>query len=250
MRILALILLLAVGWTSIGQTFIGRPLKPLSAGFDYLLPPGMKHRWRSSDLAASLSPGNAVSIWTDSISGWNWTQSNAPERPTYTTNGVAFVSPSYLAVTNLIPTTSSIQNWLVVLKHNVTTAPQIVVGRAFSGGNIFLGFGNDANGWYEQATGNSAITPIGTNKISFLAAKTTNAVAYQAYTNGVSGWSAAFGWNNISPNNLTYQIGSGIGNAYFNGNLYEVIIWTNATFTASQIANIHAYCTNVYGITP
>lgn len=206
------------------------------------LPTGIAYRWKASDLSSS-----PVSIWTDEIQGFNWT-SIGTARPSWDANGVAFDGiDDTLSSTNFSNPVGG-NNWLVVLKFNSVTAPKMVMCHDNSGGQIFVGIGNSGQLYEAASPGGLGPNPIGTAKFDLLICKTTNSPnAYVAYTNGVSGWSALGPFND---NTSIQHVGSGAGDAFFNGTLNEVIVWTNSTFTACQVAAIHGYATNTYAITP
>lgn len=203
------------------------------------LPNGIVHRWKASDLSAS-----PVSVWTDSVSGYNWTASGTAQ-PAWDANGVSFDGVNdTMTGTNI--TTSEVLNWLVVLDFDVTTANQMVLCNTYAGANIFVGIGSVAEHFYEGGLGDNALGPIGTSTFDIIVAK-TGANSFNVYTNGTSGWSSAGGWNNSV--NIA-RIGSGSGNAFFDGIIKEVIVWSNQTFTAQQISDIHSYATNTYNFSP
>lgn len=208
------------------------------------LPDGMQFRWRASDLTSS-----PVSIWTDSIATNNMVQSTGADQPTWNSTGVIFDGASdFMTVTNWISQYTNAV--LVVFQPTGSKLQKLILGSALSGGNIYLGFGDTTNFLYEGSTlGNNALGPLSSNVVDFLTSPTTNTVVYQAYTNGLSGWSdMSIPWN-ASGVSIT-RLGAGVGNGFFPGTIKEIIVWSNSTFTVSQIANIHHYCTNTYGITP
>ncbi len=206
-----------------------------------LLPDGMSHRWRASDLNSS-----PVSIWTDSIQGYNWTASGSA-RPTWDTNGVTFNgSNNDLAVTNIISSTVGLnQSWLVVLKLSSTTSGQGIMSQAASGGEVFLA--TDTGGKLYSA--NYTIPGgLGISTFDLLTAKVTNAVPYTVFTNGVSLISNGFPFNDsVTILHVgSYDGASGFGSFV----LKEAIQWTNVIWTVDQVSNVHYYVTNTYGVTP
>lgn len=235
--ILSIVAVLLIPWLAHGQ-FLIDPYR-FAPNYDSLLPPGMKHRWRASDLSSS-----PVATWTDSISGWNWTQTTEADKPTWSASGVRFDGTSdFLTVTNL-PSHTVSNSWLVVFNFDTLANSKPVIVEAYSGSNILIA--QDTAGYLYENSGSTALGLLTTNTFDFLACRTTNVVAYRAYTNGISGFSAVSGWNDGVDIAL---VGKG-GSFFYKGEIKEVIVWSNAVFTASQIADIHTYVTNVYGITP
>lgn len=220
---------------------------PIIASADSLLPCPSQiiRRWQTNGLAEG-----SISNWVDSIQGKTLTQTNAANQPTYSfANGVSFDGSNdfmnWFAVTNVADT--SRENYLVVLKHNNTTASQIVMGSALAGGGLFIGI-SDTGYYYEGNTGGMALGLLPTTRFDFLACKTVLANAYQAYTNGISGWSSAgAGWNDGTT--LVF-LGSGAGNAFFNGDILEILVWDDCTLTTNQVASIHQYAVQRYGVSP
>lgn len=245
MKRLLSISVLMLPWLAHGQ-FILDPYRFLTTSDN--LPPGIEFRWKASSLSSS-----PVSDWVDSVSGYHLTASGTAQ-PSWSTNGVQFDGTSdVLTATNLNSRTesgsgdSSPRAWLVIMKAAVTTPAQMVLGEAYGGGTILFLFGDTDAYFYENVIGSAALGPITTNTFDILACKSTNAVPYRCYTNGVIGWASALAWNG---NVTVSRVGSGNGNARYSGLIKEIIVWSNAVFTASQIADIHTYSTNTYGFTP
>lgn len=210
------------------------------------LPVGMEFWWNAKDL--SNSP---VSLWTDRIKGYNFFQTNASARPTWTTNGVAFdgVQQYFIATNSYVPDNNSFP-FLAIFQFNATTANQMLLCQSYGGGTVILGMGTVANYFYDGAV-NAGVGPIGTNIVDF-SYSLSSATNYNACTNGV----IAHG-NMAWPNAILARVGSGDGNAFANVVLKELIVWTNSgypTFTnywsATTRSNVHWYATNEWGGSP
>lgn len=225
------------------QQIIGRPMLPLSSSY-FPSDAGIRFRWVASDLNSS-----PVSSWTDRITGSVMTQSTSGNKPTWDATGVKFDGvDDFLTLTNFVAGDAA-DNWgvLVVMKLNVTTANQIILGN-LSAGQIYLGLAS-ADYFYESVGGSTSIGPLPTTPFDFLACTTTNASnKYRCYTNGLTAFqSGTIDWNN----GVAWpRLGRGNGNGPFNGTIKEIIVWTNYTFTVSQISRIHQYTIDTYGITP
>ena len=212
-----------------------------------ILPDGIWLRWRASDLSSS-----PVSSWSDEIQGWTWTQSSGANQPTWSTNGVTFNGSSqYFTSSNLIAQTtlgavSEGQAWLIISKFSTTTGTHVLLGDSSrcTGGFIFYAIDSDI--LYEEL--GSGPSPVPTALFDFLTVPSaTN--SYRAYTNGVSAWTNASGWNDGVSFNRIGSSGDGTL-CQFHGDLQEIIVWTNVIFTSTQVSNIHHYATNTYPITP
>lgn len=206
-----------------------------------LLPSGIWLRWRASDLSSS-----PVSSWSDEIQNWTWVQATGGNKPTWSTNGVAFNgSGQFMTTSNFTALTQSTnQSWLIVSKFNSTSGGKILLGVNCGGGNIFFGA---SSGALYDGNGNS-ISPAPVNILyDFLLTKTgTN--TWQVYTNGISAWSHNYGLNDGTiVNHLSLENSTG---CTFDGLVQEILVWTNNLFTSSQVSNIHHYATNTYGFSP
>lgn len=209
---------------------------------------GMKHRWRASDLASS-----PVSTWTDSISGNSLTAAGSA-RPTWSTNGVLFDGVANIMdfATNIVNTTNV--NFLLVAKWNaLPTAGQTakILGDKTSNSIMFVGVNNVAGATYfHNKASITAIPFANTATLDFLAAGTTLATPFQVFTNGTSAWTHATDtWNSgMIINAMSGQV-AGLPQ-WFSGVVKEYVVWTNAVFTASDIAQIHAYAVATYGVSP
>lgn len=210
---------------------------PVSDG----LPPGIGWRWKSSALSTGL-----VSIWTDSIRGYNLAQSASGNRPTNDVNGVTFAASKWLDATNLALVCSSSSSakdcFMVIVKFDAVTEQYILgenLGGAYAGLSTLTRWYNPNAPWGLTATG---------QWIDFLYAGKSGTV-YQTYTNGVVGNSTTTGSYYDS---TVVKVGSLSGNnANFKGQLKEFIVWTNVVgFDSTAVSNIHYYATNTYGFSP
>lgn len=223
------------------------PVVPLqtfrAASATFPLPGGIAFRWRASDLTSS-----PVSIWTDEIQGYNWVQATGGNQPTWVTNdGVHFASASsqFFTATNAnVALTAATNCYLIVHKFTTLAAFMTLFDNTLSG-TITHGIDGTGSAFYIDA-GLDDYGPVSSGHIiDFLWADKVSGT-YHTLTNGVQGPAITSATDyHIS------RVGRQPGGSFFNGVLYEYIVWTNSgNFSSAEIAQIHAYCTNTYGFTP
>lgn len=205
-------------------------------------------RWKASDLSSS-----PVSVWTDEIQGYNLIQTNGAKQPTWSTNGVAFTGGQYLNMTNMDnygPDGALLCAWLIVMRFDDSSeTSQLILGQTMSGGALYVGIGGTPSFFYEGGTGDNAVGPLssGTN-FDFLICNSNAIGGGIAYTNAIQAWSSpASHW---TYGGAPTALGCVPANAAqdFKGRIMEIIVWSNAVWTASEVNGIHKYATSVYPI--
>lgn len=239
MRLLFLLLTLAA---TLAQGLI---INPYYSAPVYNLPAGIKHRWKASDLS-----GSPVSTWTDSVSGFNMTQTTGSQQPTWDATGVIFDGVNdLLVITNVAsPVSPTAYACLVVLNFATVNATEQVLCNSATGGNIFIGF-NSAGCLYEGGVGDAICGITTGNTMDILTTTFGSAPVGRTFTNGVEGWNGAGTWNGGTTISKLGASSAAGANAVA-ATVKEVIIWTNTTFTAADVTAIHAYATNTYTFSP
>lgn len=207
-----------------------------------LLPAGLALWWHDEDLSSS-----PVSVWTDRIKGYNWTQGTVANQPTWSTNGVSFDgSNDSLVATNMLPFQPGEVGdhaWLVIFGFDTIHANELVLANTNNGGEMLVAM-TTTNYFYTGTGGDTSIGLIKGGWMDLFMGLTTNASnPHRVYTNGIQGYENVAGWG--ASGGFGYVGAGGTAN-YFDGLIKEVLVWSNVTFTAAQISNVHQYAISRY----
>lgn len=239
-RLIITTAVLLLPWLAHGQLLIdpyrfSTPFTPASL-------PTIRHWWIHSDLVADAP----ITNWIARISGFGLGQASVILRPTNSSTGVHF--PGTLFLTNspsfneVVGTTGSV--WVCITPITPASFGGIVAGSSGAGrgifttsGNVFRVFGESGSPTFGAfVSGNALDIAIGITSVS------TNAFWTNGVLNSVQAAGAIFN-NDV---NFAGKDGSGL---FYNGRIREIAFFTGL-LTATEVANLHTYATNLYGYTP
>ena len=237
-----LLLFLATGLWTWGQFLIDpyrfvQPFTPESL-------PTIRYYWVASDLIVDAP----VTNWIDRIAGFGLGQATVANQPTNTASGVYFVgTPIHLTnspqFTEITGTTGSV--WVVFSADTPASTLGAIVAGSSAGGRgiyavndgtlkVFGGVGTVVFGTY--VSGTAMDVAIG------ITSPSTNAF----WTNGLLATVATAG--QIFNNDVKFAGKDGFAD-YYKGEILEIAFFTGL-LTATEVANLHNYATNIYGYSP
>lgn len=222
-------------------------LQSAASNPDSVLPPGIAFRWKASTTTTNAR----VPLWTDSIQGYNFSQSTVNNQPTNNNGVVQFYGTNYFVATNFTSGTSGAAtewNFLLVSDFRDVASSQMVLGNTIAGGNMYVAMSSPPN-IYNGINGGNAMGPMYAITYDIISAR-TGVGTTQTYTNGINGQTLSVAWNGNTP--ITGVGATGAGASKFNGSIREFIVWTNSggNWTSLQVSNVHYYATNTYPHTP
>lgn len=212
----------------------------------------LKYWWVASDIPTNTAIGYTVTNWIDRIQSSLWTNANSSIAPTTDGTNVIFTRTSSQYLTN--------RNAAVGGDNSANSIAFILSPTSLPGNASILHMNPSAGtpAFWLQSTGNfeqeaDAVdnnfgklqTGIITDMIiTFSGNANCTAVSY---TNGVQSVSLSIS-HNIHSQTLSIMGGGAFG--YYNGKMYELLLWTNIVLNATQRSNVHYYATNTYRYSP